>query len=200
MTLVSSHRMRSALRRTHSARSVMSPRLPIGVATRCRPGASACAGCQSAASRSAWSARRRRRAQTEAAIAAPIASGPGLLAGARWLGSPPPLASRPEAILAALASSAFRLNPCCFRAAARPRRVRRPNAYRHRLDRRKRRVPPRNCRRPCRGRSGRRRCRRRRPGRSRSASCCRCRGRTPNSARRCSKRRSSRCSRHQAKG
>src|SRR5690242_21515319 len=33
---VSSHKMRSALRNTHSARNVTSPRLPIGVATRCR--------------------------------------------------------------------------------------------------------------------------------------------------------------------
>src|SRR6185437_14523583 len=48
--------------------------------------------------------------------------GPGLLVGARWLGSPP-LASRAEAILVARASSACRLKPCCFRAAARPRRL-----------------------------------------------------------------------------
>ena len=126
--------MRSTLRRTHSARSVMSPRLPIGVATRCRPGASACAGCQSAASGSARIGRRagRRRRSDRGGDCRSDCFRPGLLAGVRWLGSPPPLASRPEAILAALASSAFRLNPCCFRAAARPCRVRRPDAYRHR--------------------------------------------------------------------
>src|SRR5204862_93633 len=48
VTRVSSHKMRSALRNTHSARNVRSPRLPIGVATRCRPGASSCSGAHSA--------------------------------------------------------------------------------------------------------------------------------------------------------
>ena len=88
----------------------MSPRLPIGVATRCRPGASACAGVP--ARRVAVSVGERRRRRPPAGDCRSDCSRPGLLAGVRWLGSPPPLASRPEAILAALASSAFRLNPC----------------------------------------------------------------------------------------
>src|SRR6185437_7981534 len=46
VTRVSSQRTRSTPRKTHRPRSVMSPRLPIGVATRCRPGASAWVGDQ----------------------------------------------------------------------------------------------------------------------------------------------------------
>src|SRR5437588_3253471 len=54
VTRVSSQKMRSAPCNTASARSVMSPRLPIGVATRYSPGASsvsdiAPAGCGAAA-------------------------------------------------------------------------------------------------------------------------------------------------------
>ena len=41
VTRVSSQAIRSAAASTSSARSVMSRRLPIGVATRCRPAASA---------------------------------------------------------------------------------------------------------------------------------------------------------------
>src|SRR6267154_2250244 len=109
VTLVSSHRMRSTLRNTHSPRNVMSPRLPIGVATKCRPAASSCSGAHDAVS-----------------IAAP-ATGPdvndpvnrialGLLGPMRWLGSRPPL---PETPCAALAFLAVRLTDRCFRSDAR---------------------------------------------------------------------------------
>src|SRR5437764_1227957 len=44
VTLVSSQRMRSTLRSTHNPRNVISPRLPIGVATKWRPAANSCSG------------------------------------------------------------------------------------------------------------------------------------------------------------
>src|SRR5437764_5186939 len=106
VTRVSSHKMWSALRNTHNARNVTSPRLPIGVATRCRPGANSCSGVHSAAAvadtlnEPSTNDRNDRLA-------------PGLLDRVRWLGSRA-LAPLPESTRAALAFFAVRLTDCRF--------------------------------------------------------------------------------------
>src|SRR5437868_15300215 len=116
VTRVSSHRMRSTLRSTHNARKVTSPRLPIGVATRCRPGASSCSGAQAAGSDSTAAVAPGSDERENCAT-------PGLLARRRWLGSPPAVAPLPEAVLAALAFPAVRLTDCGFHADRRAGRL-----------------------------------------------------------------------------
>src|SRR6185437_7216666 len=115
VTRVSSHKMRSALRHTHNARNVTSPRFPIGVATRCRPGASSCSGAHFVAS-VAESLNECSANERNDRLA------PGLLDRVRWLGSRA-LAPLPESTRAALAFFAVRLTDSCSDAAIRAVRL-----------------------------------------------------------------------------
>src|ERR1043166_5931908 len=115
VTRVSSHKMRSALRNTHNARNVTSPRFPIGVATRCRPGASSCSGAHSAAAVAETPNESRANDPNDWL-------GPGLLDRVRWLGSRA-LAPLPESTRAALAFFAVRLTDRCSDTAVRAGRL-----------------------------------------------------------------------------